>query len=119
MHVGIYIGRVGGAVRNGARGGEHAGCKQACAEGDGGVMRYTYQCKAEGCGCRFDRDFRFAQQPEEVECPVCQGRAGRLITSVPIQFRGSGWAGSRHGMHPDRKPKDGVEADFHREYAGQ
>lgn len=49
---------------------------------------YEYEC-AECHSC-FERKQRFDEEPVAV-CPKCKGKARRVIHSVPIIFRGSGF----------------------------
>ena len=49
---------------------------------------YEYECDI--CHCRFERRQRFDEEPVAV-CPKCQGKARRVIHSVPIIFKGSGF----------------------------
>ena len=49
---------------------------------------YEYECEA--CHSLFERRQRFDEEPVAV-CPKCQGKARRVIHSVPIIFKGSGF----------------------------
>ncbi len=49
---------------------------------------YEYECDI--CLCRFERRQRFDEEPIAI-CPKCQGKARRVIHSVPIIFKGSGF----------------------------
>ena len=49
---------------------------------------YEYECNL--CHCRFERKQRFDEEPIAM-CPKCQGKARRVIHSVPIIFKGSGF----------------------------
>lgn len=49
---------------------------------------YEYECNL--CQCRFERKQRFDEEPIAM-CPKCQGKARRVIHSVPIIFKGSGF----------------------------
>ena len=49
---------------------------------------YEYECAA--CHCRFERKQRFDEESVAV-CPKCQGKARRVINSVPVIFKGSGF----------------------------
>ena len=49
---------------------------------------YEYECSL--CRCRFERRQRFDEEPVTV-CPECEGKARRVIHSVPIIFKGSGF----------------------------
>jgi len=52
------------------------------------VPIYEYECNL--CHCRFERKQRFDEEPIAM-CPKCQGKARRVIHSVPIIFKGSGF----------------------------
>jgi len=52
------------------------------------VPIYEYECEA--CHSLFERRQRFDEEPAAV-CPKCQGKARRVIHSVPIIFKGSGF----------------------------
>lgn len=49
---------------------------------------YEYECSL--CHCRFDRKQRFDEEPVAM-CPACGARARRVIHSVPVIFKGSGF----------------------------
>ena len=49
---------------------------------------YVYECNA--CQHRFERKQRFDEEPVTT-CPKCQGKARRVIHSVPVIFKGSGF----------------------------
>ncbi len=49
---------------------------------------YEYECDI--CQCRFERRQKFDEEPISM-CPECQGRARRVIHSVPIIFKGGGF----------------------------
>jgi len=55
---------------------------------------YEYECGV--CHCRFDRRQRFDEEPVSI-CPRCQGKARRVLHSVPIVFKGSGFYSTDHG----------------------
>jgi len=52
------------------------------------VPIYEYECGV--CHCRFERKQRFDEEPVAM-CPECQGKARRVINSVPVIFKGSGF----------------------------
>jgi len=52
------------------------------------VPIYEYECDA--CHFHFERRQRFDEEPI-VMCPECQGKARRVIHSVPVIFKGSGF----------------------------
>ena len=49
---------------------------------------YEYECGI--CDFRFERKQRFDEEPVAM-CPNCQGKARRVINSVPVIFKGSGF----------------------------
>ncbi len=49
---------------------------------------YEYECSE--CEFTFERKQRFDEEPIAM-CPECQGKARRVICSVPIIFKGSGF----------------------------
>jgi len=52
------------------------------------VPIYEYECDI--CRCRFERRQKFDEEPVSM-CPECKGEARRVIHSVPIIFKGSGF----------------------------
>ena len=69
---------------------------------------YEYECNV--CDCRFERKQRFDEEPVAL-CPKCQGKARRIIHSVPIIFKGSGFytTDNRKSSSSDKeeKPSEG------------
>ena len=68
---------------------------------------YEYECGA--CHSRFERKQRFDDEPVDI-CPQCQGKARRVLHSVPIFFRGSGFYSTdygrgSHSSSPKKKEK--------------
>jgi putative FmdB family regulatory protein len=55
---------------------------------------YEYQCT--DCSNTFERRQRFDEEPI-ANCPKCAGKARRVIHSVPILFKGSGFYCTDHG----------------------
>ncbi len=55
---------------------------------------YEYECGL--CRFHFDMRQRFADDPVSI-CPRCQGKAHRVINSVPVIFKGSGFYSTDHG----------------------
>ena len=55
---------------------------------------YDYECQS--CHHRFEVKQSFASEPV-ANCPVCNSGARRLIHSVPVMFKGSGWYVNDHG----------------------
>jgi putative FmdB family regulatory protein len=49
---------------------------------------YEYECSS--CHCRFERKQRFDEEPVAM-CPKCKEKARRVIHSVPVIFKGSGF----------------------------
>lgn len=49
---------------------------------------YEYEC--ELCHCRFERKQRFDEEPVAM-CARCGGKSRRVIHSIPIIFKGSGF----------------------------
>ena len=49
---------------------------------------YEYECSL--CHFRFERKQGFDEEPVAV-CPQCQGKARRVICSIPVIFKGSGF----------------------------
>ena len=49
---------------------------------------YDYEC--DDCEHTFERKQRFDEEPV-TECPECSGKSRRVINSVPIIFKGSGF----------------------------
>lgn len=55
---------------------------------------YEYECSS--CHSLFERRQRFDEEPI-TSCPKCSGKARRLIHSVPVIFKGSGFYCTDHG----------------------
>ena len=49
---------------------------------------YEYECSL--CQLRFDRKQSFDEEAVAM-CPECQGKARRVLHSVPVIFKGSGF----------------------------
>ena len=49
---------------------------------------YEYECNL--CRFHFDRKQRFDEEPVAI-CPKCQGKARRVLHSIPVIFKGSGF----------------------------
>ena len=49
---------------------------------------YQYRCNA--CGHEFEKRQRMSDEPLTV-CPVCSGRIRRVVNSVGVVFKGSGF----------------------------
>ncbi len=54
---------------------------------------YEYEC--ESCKHCFEKRQGFHDEPA-AQCPQCQGQARRVIRSVPIIFKGSGFYVTDH-----------------------
>ena len=70
------------------------------------VPIYEYECGL--CHFHFERKQDFDEEPVAM-CPKCQGKARRVLHSVPIIFKGSGFytTDSRKGSAID-KAKEGM-----------
>jgi putative FmdB family regulatory protein len=55
---------------------------------------YEYECS--NCRSRFERKQKFDEEPIAT-CPQCSGKARRLIHSVPVVFKGSGFYCTDYG----------------------
>jgi len=55
---------------------------------------YEYECRH--CHFRFERRQRFDEEPVTI-CPKCGGKARRVLHSVPIFFKGSGFYTTDYG----------------------
>ena len=55
---------------------------------------YEYECNR--CHSKFERKQRYDEEPTAT-CPQCSGKARRLIHSVPVVFKGSGFYCTDHG----------------------
>jgi len=55
---------------------------------------YEYACGL--CHFHFEIRQRFDDEPVSI-CPRCQGKAHRVINSVPVIFKGSGFYSTDHG----------------------
>ena len=58
------------------------------------MPRYDYQCHS--CQNVFELRQSFSAEPVST-CPKCQGEARRLIRSVPVVFKGSGFYVNDYG----------------------
>jgi putative FmdB family regulatory protein len=55
----------------------------------------TYEYECNKCHHRFDL-LRSFKDDSDVHCPKCKGKAGRIFTSVPVIFKGSGFYVTDH-----------------------
>ncbi len=62
---------------------------------------YEYECHL--CQHRFERRQRFDEEPVAM-CPQCQGKARRVIHSIPVIFKGSGFYSTDSRKDPNSKP---------------
>ena len=75
---------------------------------------YEYECSL--CDYLFERKQRFDEEPVAV-CPRCQGKARRVIHSVPIIFKGSGFyvtdnrKGSDVKKAKEKKPEESKQKE--------
>jgi putative FmdB family regulatory protein len=67
----------------------------------------TYEYECGSCHFRFERKQRFDEEPVAM-CPKCGSRSRRVIHSVPIIFKGSGFyiTDSRKGVPEPEKGKE-------------
>jgi len=74
------------------------------------VPIYEYECSL--CQCRFERKQRFEEEPVAM-CPECQGKARRVIHSVSVIFKGSGFyiTDSRKGGGGETEGETGKKAE--------
>ncbi|MDO8490822.1 MAG: zinc ribbon domain-containing protein [Dehalococcoidia bacterium] len=73
---------------------------------------YEYECGS--CNLRFEKRQGFDEEPACL-CPACQGKARRVIHSVPVVFKGSGFyvTDNRRGDNGSKKraASDGEKAE--------
>lgn len=62
------------------------------------MPRYDYEC--QNCHNRFEVKQSFSSDPV-ADCPKCSNKASRLIRSVPVVFKGSGWYVNDYGRGPN------------------
>ena len=58
------------------------------------MPRYDYECQS--CSHRFELKQSFTSEPVAT-CPKCEEASSRIIHSVPIVFKGSGWYVNDYG----------------------
>jgi putative FmdB family regulatory protein len=68
---------------------------------------YDYECQK--CHHRFELKKGF-NESSAAKCPECKGKADRIITSVPVIFKGSGFYVTDHKKNnpastPEKKPE--------------
>jgi putative FmdB family regulatory protein len=71
---------------------------------------YEYECSL--CHFCFERKQGFDEEPVAM-CPKCQGKARRVIHSVPVIFKGSGFyiTDSRKGNPGDKSDESAPGED--------
>lgn len=77
---------------------------------------YTYRCN--DCGHEFDQRQRMSDDPLTV-CPVCEGTIRRVVNSVGVVFKGSGFYvtdnrgknSANNGVSSDSKPATEKSSD--------
>jgi len=52
------------------------------------VPTYEYECRL--CHLHFERKQGFDEEPVAI-CPKCQGKARRVLHSIPVIFKGGGF----------------------------
>ncbi len=71
---------------------------------------YEYECSI--CENIFERKQRFDEEPVAM-CPQCGGKAKRILCSVPIIFKGSGFYCTDNRSHTsfseEKKPHKGKQ----------
>ncbi len=73
---------------------------------------YEYECSL--CHFHFERRQRFDEEPVAI-CPKCQGKARRVLHSIPVIFKGSGFyitdnrKGGTDEKAGERKPDKGKQ----------
>jgi putative FmdB family regulatory protein len=57
----------------------------------------TYEYRCDSCNKEFEVQFPFGQAPQETECLDCKTTMKKIFgkTSIPVVFKGTGWAGKR------------------------
>jgi len=72
----------------------------------------TYEYECDSCKFRFERKQNFDEEPVAM-CPKCGGKSRRVIHSVPVIFKGSGFytTDSRKGVPEPEKGKKEAPAE--------
>ncbi len=75
---------------------------------------YEYECGL--CHFDFERRQRFDEEPVAL-CPKCQGKARRVLHSVPVIFKGSGFyvTDNRKGGAVEKAEKGKPDKDKRKE----
>ncbi|MCH2308569.1 MAG: zinc ribbon domain-containing protein [SAR202 cluster bacterium] len=63
---------------------------------------YVYECS--DCSHRFELKQSF-QSETVAPCPICKNKSERVILSVPVVFKGSGWYVNDYGKGSPNPPK--------------
>jgi putative FmdB family regulatory protein len=70
---------------------------------------YDYECNK--CHHRFELKKSFTED-SSAKCPECKSKASRIITSVPVIFKGSGFYVTDHKKsNPASTPEKGEKSD--------
>ena len=67
---------------------------------------YEYECGV--CQVRFERKQNFDEEPVAM-CPECRGKARRVICSIPVIFKGSGFYTTDNRKSADSEESKGPE----------
>ena len=80
---------------------------------------YEYRC--EECHQVFEEWCKHVEDDDRSRCcPICKGRAKRLISNTSFALKGGGWYATEYGSHKNRgaadsancaPPADAVSAD--------
>jgi putative FmdB family regulatory protein len=74
-------------------------------QGDFDMPIYEYRC--ENCGGLFEEWTRHADDgKEERACPLCKGKARRIISNTSFALKGDGWYVTEYGTHKNRCRKE-------------
>jgi len=78
---------------------------------------YEYECG--DCCFRFERKQGFDEEPV-AQCPECQGKCRRVLHSVPIIFKGSGFyiTDNRKGDDTKKAEKKKPDKSKQKEHVG-
>lgn len=68
---------------------------------------YEYECTL--CHQRFERKQRFDEEPVGT-CPHCQGKARRLLHSISVIFKGSGFYTTDNRKEPPPEEKRAADS---------
>ena len=70
----------------------------------------TYEYECGRCNYVFERKQRFDEEPVAI-CPKCEGKAHRVLNSVPIIFKGSGFYITDNRKGSDSEKTDGKKPE--------